>query len=358
MAADDTARIGIVGLGGMGRAHADAVEQLGHEVAAGADVVADARDSFGADYGTPTYEDFEEMYDAEELDGVAITTPNKFHAPAAVAAFERDVHVHSEKPLAHELEAAEEMVAAEADSDAHGMVGFQSRYRTGAKLFRAYDERDRFGDVRHVEVRRIRRRGIPGRGSWFTSRDLSGGGALIDIGVHSLDLVMHLLGFPEVVEVSGTTRSDFGAREDYVDPDGWGGHWDTDEDTFDVEDSASAFIRCANGTTISFEVAWAANRKPPEDHMNVWGTEAGATLSGGDLTVHGVSDAGLDHYVDEELGGSQDLSPAVQKEAEFVESALAGTRPSITFEQGLAIQRLMDAIYRSSETGEAVTPAE
>lgn len=354
MATETTLDIGVVGLGGMGRVHANAVDDLGHDVVAGADVVPETHDAFAEEYDARTYEDFAEMYDQEPLDGVIITTPNKFHEPAATGAFERDVSVLCEKPLAHELDAAESMAAAEADSEGVGMVGFQSRFEPATELFKAHDERGRFGDIRHVEAEMVRRRGIPGLGSWFTNEDLSGGGALIDIGVHSLDVVLHLLEFPTVTEVTATTRSDFGTRDDYVDPDGWGGHWDTSEGGFDVEDSASAFIRCAGGTTISFEVAWAANRNA-DDRITVWGTEAGAALTDDEgLRILETDDAGLDQYADTELRTSGSEDGQYRKVAHFLEAVAEGTTPRATFEEGLAVQRVMDAIYESSERGRAV----
>lgn len=355
MSKGNTTRIGIVGLGGMGRTHANNIEEAGHDVVAGADVVPEVRESFAEQFDVPTYEGHEEMYDEEDLDGIVITTPNKFHEPAAVSALERDINVLCEKPPAHNVEAAERMVEAERESNAFGMIGFQSRFGLSAKLFKEHDEKGRFGDIRHAEVRSIRRRGIPGMGSWFTNKELSGGGALIDIGVHSLDLILHLLDFPEISEVTATTRADFGTQDDYVDPDGWAGHWDTSKGGFDVEDSASAFIRCADGTTIAFEVAWAANRKPPEDNMVIWGTDAGATFTDDGIEVYETDDTGKDHYVDLELRGNQRESPQYLKDEAFVEAIVDDEPPTInTFEQGLTVQRVMDAIYRSSEEQRAV----
>lgn len=349
-----TRRIGVVGLGGMGRTHATSVVDAGHDVVAGADVQPAARERFTDAFDAATFEDFEAMYEEADVDGVIVTTPNAFHEPASVAAFERDIDVLCEKPLAASLDAAERMVEAEAASDARGMVGVQSRFRPSTRLFSAYRDEGRFGDVRHVEVRTIRQRGIPGVGSWFTNRELAGGGALIDIGVHVLDRSLHMLEFPELLEVSATTRADFGGRGDYADPDDWGVGRGADEETFDVEDSASGFVRCAGGTTLSFEVAWAANRPSPTNSLVVWGTEGGAVFGRDGLRFLDADVTGVDHYVETEISTGQNHSAQAQKVEAFLADDHDG--PAASFAEGLAVQRLMDAIYRSAEKGGSVTP--
>lgn len=179
---------------------------------------------------------------------------------------------------------------------------------------------------------------------------------MIDIGVHAIDFALHLAGYPDVAEVSAVTRDSFGTSDGYVDPDGWNENWDTSEGAFDVDDSASAFIRCADGTTVSLEVTWATNREP-DNSFRVRGTDAGAALSlgGSDLTVYGASREGVDHYVDEEIDGSLDPSGHEAEDQRFLEAVAAGEAPEVnTVEEGLTVQRVIDAIYRSDEAGGAV----
>jgi predicted dehydrogenase len=358
MSGDSTARIGIVGLGGMGKNHASGVEDAGHELVGGADVVEEVREEFEATFGVPTYESHETLLETGALDGIVVTTPNAFHADVAVAALERDVNVLVEKPLADTLANAERVAEAEADSEAFGIVGFNSRFSAGADLFTAYREDGIFGDLNHVEGRFVRRRGIPRVGSWFTNRELSGGGSLIDIGVHLIDFCLYLTDFPEVEEVSAVTRSEFGAREDYADPEGFAGHWeDADADTFDVDDSASFFVRTADGPTFSMEVAWACNRDPVREVV-VRGTDAGATMrmGGESMTVYSCDTRGTDHYVDREVTGERAVSSHAAEDALFADAAAAGEPPGTnTIEEGMTVQRVIDAVYRSSEAGEAIT---
>src|SRR5699024_3656069 len=166
------------------------------------------------------------------------------------------------KPLAHTLESAEAIADAARSSDGFVMTGFENRFANPVEVLKNLQHEGRLGTARHVEANYIRRRGIPGRGSWFTSRASSGGGSLIDIGVHAIDLALFFLDFPDVVEVSATTRSAFGSREDYAYLEMMGE--DLGPAEFNVDDSVTAFIRCATGQTVSLEAAWATNR--PTNH--------------------------------------------------------------------------------------------
>ena len=227
------------------------------------------------------------------------------------------------------------------------MVGFNNRFSSAVQVLRDRIERGDLGEITHVEANYVRRRGIPGRGTWFTSREISGGGALIDLGVHAIDLSLHLLEFPPIEEVTGVARSEFGSREEYAYLEMWGP--DDGPDSFDVEDSASAFVRCANGRTISLEVAWATNR-PANHEFVVHGTEAGATfdLLEGDLTIHSASDGGVDHFEDVSITTDSNDSHTAEQRAFF--DAIAGdAEVHENVEHALSVQRVLDGIYRSSE---------
>jgi predicted dehydrogenase len=339
--------VGIVGLGGMGTSHAEWIEQAGSDVIAGTDVVADARAAFADAFDVPTFEKPEAMYDEARPDAVVITTPNRFHEPAATAALKRDICVLCEKPLAHTLDAAERIAAAAEGSDGFGMVGFNNRFTPAAALFKDRQAKGEFGDVSHVEANYVRRRGIPAPGSWFTDASLSGGGSLIDIGVHVIDYAMYLLGFPEVTEVAASVRSQFGDRPDYADPDRWAANWEGQSGTFDVDDSVSAFITFADGSTLSLEVAWAANRTSDRS-LIVRGSEAGAEMEvGGDeLTIRGTGTDAFDHYSDTTLCGDMGETSHAAQDAAFVDAVATGEAPTTnTIEQGLAVQRVIEAIY-------------
>ena len=356
----DSIGIGIVGLGGMGTLHARSIRDLGADVVAGVDLVPEQRDRFADEFGARTYETHDELVVDDAVDAVIVTTPNRFHEPIAVAALEAGLDVLVEKPLAHTLDSAERIAEAAARSDGICMVGFHNRHAASMAMFDEQHARGRFGTLTHVEANYVRRRGVPGPGSWFTDPELAGGGALLDIGVHALDLALYALDFPEIVEVSGVTRTTFGTREEYADPDGFGDNWDAEAETYEVDDSVSAFIRTAEGQTISLEAAWATNREESMD-FKVRGTKAGAQFDIGDtdLRILEAGTAGVDHYANVDMRGDETLTGYAEQDEQFLAAVAAGTRPETnTIDEALTVQRVIDAIYRSSESGRSVALAD
>ncbi|ELY52302.1 Gfo/Idh/MocA family protein [Natronorubrum bangense] len=348
--------VGIVGLGGMGHLHARSITDLGATVVAGADLVEEQRQRFADEFGATTYETHEGLVADDDVDAVIVTTPNRFHEPITVDALEAGCDVLVEKPLAHSLESAERIVQTAASADGICMVGFHNRHAASMAMFDEHHARGRFGTLTHVEANYVRRRGVPGPGSWFTDPELAGGGALLDIGVHALDLALYALDFPEITEVSGTTRTTFGRDEGYADPDGFGDNWDAEAETYEVDDSVSAFIRTADGQTISLEAAWATNREESMD-FRIRGTEGGAQFDIGDtnLEILETGTAGCDHYADVTLTGDSSLTGYSEQDEQFLEAVATGDTPETnTVEEALTVQRVIDAIYRSGETGQAV----
>jgi len=344
-------RVGIVGLGGIGHHHADRLEAHGAKLVGGVDIDAEARQEFTEEWGVPTYDELGEVVD--DIDALFVTTPNKYHEQYATAGLDAGLDVLLEKPVAHTLDSAERIADAAADAEGFCMVGFNNRFAAPVEVATAYRNEGRFGDISHVEANYVRRRGIPGRGSWFTSKEVAGGGALIDIGVHAIDLALYFLGFPTITEVSATTRAQFGTREDY----GYLYMWGDDEgpEAFDVEDSASAFLRTNDGRTVSLEVAWASNR-PRTDEFVLRGTDGGAIYDrkSEDLTIYEADSAGSDHLTETAVD-TADRNTHLAEVGYFLDHVRAGATPERnTISEGLAVQRVIDAIYRSAETGRAV----
>ncbi|WP_121743001.1 Gfo/Idh/MocA family protein [Natronorubrum halophilum] len=346
-------RTGIVGLGNIGQYHAERLVDLGVSLVGGMDVAAEARSRFARRYDVDVYEDHHELYDT--VDAVIITTPNKYHEEYAVDAFERDLHVFLEKPLAHSIESARRIAGAAAESDGHSMVGFNNRFANTVQIVRNRIDRGDLGEVTHVEANYVRRRGIPGRGSWFTRRQIAGGGALIDLGVHAIDLALFFLDYPPVTEVNGVARGEFGSSEEYAYLEMWGE--DAGPAGFDVDDSASAFVRCDGDRTISLEVAWATNR-PANHEFIVRGTKSAACfdLLEGDLSFHSASNVGPDHLEDTAVETRQNDTHTDEQETFFDRIVRDGSDESV--QQALTVQRVIDALYRSSAEGHTITVGE
>lgn len=348
-------RIGIVGLGGIGTLHGETVEELGHRVAGGADPDESARLRFEDEFDAPAYESHRALLETETVDALVVTTPNAFHREPAIDALESNTHVLVEKPLADTLPNAREIASTAAQSDAFCMVGFHNRFSAPVRILTDHIENGSLGEIKHVEANYMRRRGIPGRGSWFTNRSIAGGGALTDLGVHVVDLALNFLGSPRDLTILGTTRTNFGNKGDsYPYLHMWGE--DDPSGSFDVDDSTSAFIRTDSGPTISLEVAWATNR-PPTHELYVRGTEGGASLDieEGTLTLYDTEDQPTDHHLNTTVEVGEDDAYRNQQE-HFLESVATDTPPTQnTVDEALLVQQVVDGIYRSNERGDAVS---
>ncbi len=343
--------VGIVGLGGIASLHAEHLHDHSAELVGGVDIDDHARREFAEEWSVPTHDDLDAIVD--DIDAVLVTTPNRYHEAYATAALDAGLDVLVEKPLAHSRDSAERIAEAAADAAGFCMVGFNYRFAAPVDVLTAYRDDGRFGEINHVEANYVRRRGIPGRGSWFTDEETAGGGALIDIGVHAIDLALSFLDFPEIAEVSATTRAEFGTRDDYSYMHMWGD--DEGADAFDVEDSASAFIRTADGATVSLEVAWATNR-PRTDEYVVRGTDAGAIYDrkSQELTLYETRTDGAEHFTETAIETPDRNSHAAELDY-FLDHVAGDTPPERnTVEEALAVQRVIDAIYRSAEEQQAV----
>jgi predicted dehydrogenase len=350
-------RLGFVGLGNIASVHCDRLTEagLGKTIAAGLDVDPEARSTFADEYDASVYDDREAFY--EQVDAVMVTTPNKFHETYAISALKQGLDVFIEKPLAHTRESAERIADVAEESDGFCMVGFHNRFRNPVQVIRQYQADGHIGPVTHIEADYIRRRGIPGWGSWFTHEGVAGGGSLIDIGVHAIDLSLYLLGFPDVTEVSGQVRTEFGSDPEYAAVE-WGEAPDADE--FSVDDSVTALIRCEDGSTIHIEIAWASNR-PESKQYYARGPDAGIGLDLADdsLTLYetetgDVEHGDVAHHRTTEIDTPDDDAHRSEQDR-FLTAVASGEPPGTnTVSEALTVQRVIDAIYRSSEQGHAI----
>ena len=295
-----------------------------------------------------TFTDYRKMLELDEIVAVDVCTPNYLHKQPVVDSLKVGKHVLCEKPLAINASEGAEMVAAARAAGRQLGVGLNVRFGAGAQAVKRFVDDGKLGDIYYARAHALRRRGIPGWGL-FTQKDKQGGGPLIDIGVHILDLTLWLMGHPEPVSVTGQTYTKFGTREGVL---GLMGQWDPK--TFTVEDFAAGFIRFGNGATLSLESSFVANIAENQFHTVLLGTEGGAQLY--------PSDDSRTRLFREESGTLTDTTPVFlprvgTHEAElraFVQ-ALADDMPvPVSGEQGLRVTRILDALYESAETGREV----
>jgi predicted dehydrogenase len=294
--ANATLKVGVIGLGWAGQQHLAAFSALdGVDVGALAGMETDVLHKLADTFAVPnTFATWQELLDLDGLDAVSIAVPTFLHAPIAVAALERGLHVLSEKPLARNGQEGAEMVATARNAGRVLDVVFNHRRRGDIKKLKEIIDSGELGRPYYAKASWLRRRGIPTLGSWFTNPELSGGGPLADIGVHVLDYALHLLGEPKVLSVSASAFAELG-------PQGRGGDVNymaaTSENKFEVEDFASAFIRLEGGVTLVLEAGWASYRDPADlMDFRVYGSDGGAELRA--AQSHSVADAGLHVFTD------------------------------------------------------------
>ncbi len=253
--------------------------------------------SVAKDTGIPqAFTDYREMLEKVQPDITVVATPNIFHKPMTLAALEAGSHVLCEKPLALTYADAKEMMDFAAEKGKILTVGTHYRYSAPMQAAKAHVDAGFFGEIYAARTVWQRRAGIPGYGSWFTNRDLAGGGSLLDIGVHALDRVLYLMGYPEAVSVTGASYDKLGKLG--VGLGGWG--LDISKPgagvRYDVDDLTWAFVRFANGVSLIFQVAWASHL-PEQFFAEVYGTKGGANVTNreGRRPVYGAERAAGAH---------------------------------------------------------------
>ena len=200
--------LGFIGAGNINRSHLKSAQQLGLNLAGIADVVPAAAEECKKLFNVAkSYSDYRQLLADNSIDAVVIGTPNKFHAEQAIAALKAGKHVFLEKPMAMNVDESDAILAALKKSRKTLQMGMANRFRSSVWALKHYIDAGKCGNIYSGQAFWYRRRGIPGFGGWFTTKSLSGGGALIDIGVHLLDLALYLMGFPKPVAVSGATNS-------------------------------------------------------------------------------------------------------------------------------------------------------
>lgn len=351
-----TLRAGVIGLGWAGQQHMEAYSTLpGVELVAIAGMEDEPRAALGEKYGiTRLYRDWKELVADGDLDVVSVAVPTFLHAPIAVGALEAGIHVLSEKPIARTAAEAQAMVDAAHASGRVLEVAFNHRRRGDIEALKAAIDEGRIGRPYHGRATWLRRAGIPALGSWFTNRDMAGGGPLIDIGVHVLDYALFLFGEPRVTAVSAVTHSELGSR-------GRGGAAGNKQDVgsaYEVEDLASLLLRLEGGGSLVLETSWAAYRPAGDEFgITIYGTEGGADLRvvdyapAGELTIFtGEGEATADITVEADPGRGH--TAVVETFLEHVADPANWAR----YDGSLALDRarIIDAAYESAARGAEV----
>lgn len=304
------------------------------------------------------YTSYEDLLANADVDLVSVAVPNYLHLPVALAAIKAGKHVLMEKPIARNSAEGKQMVDAAREAGVILAMAFNRRARTDMVVLKRHVEAGNLGKIYYAKAFWMRRSGIPGLGSWFTSKELAGGGPLIDLGVHVLDMALWLMGNPRVISVSASTFAALG-------PQGKG-QWGesrfvvTPDKPFEVEDLATAFIRLADGSTLTLETSWAGY----SGHTDEFGVYLMGDSGGAELHVKDYASTGTLRLFGEAGGAQADTTPRLQtKEVwdghaqiirNLVDGILNGTPVTPDGQEGLERAQLIDAIYESAKLGHEV----
>lgn len=336
-------RVGMIGAGGIAGTHIGYLQKIeGVEVVAVCDVREDAVKEKAEAFGIPhAFSSYKDLLKLEEVDAVSICTPNFFHKEPAIAALRAGKHVMVEKPMAMSAKEAKAMVEAAEQAKKTLVIGFQWRYNPSAQMLRRAIDDGLMGKIVYARAQALRRRGIP---SWgvFGQKELQGGGPLIDIGVHIMEVTHYLMGSPKPVAASANCYTYLGNKKP-VTLTPWG---DWDHKTYTVEDLAVGLIRFENGATMMVESSFAAHIENNIFNCTLMGEKGGGTFEP-PMVFTDMSGTMVD--ITPNYAGNTDAFQA--KMADWIETIRTGKKSQAPGEDGLVVQQMLDALYRSAEKG-------
>ena len=353
---DQPIRVGVIGAG-IGQAHLAGYAALpGVECIGLADLNEERARAVATTYGVPEiYPDYRDLLARHDLDAVSVCLPNALHAPVTIAALRHGKHVLVEKPMARTVAEAEAMIAAADAADRILMVSFNYRYRADVQWLKQYIESGALGRLYYAKAHWMRRSGIPRLGSWFVSKEQAGGGPLIDLGVHVLDLALYLMGEPSPAAVSANTYAEFGPRGLKG-----GGAWRPQPGEalpYEVEDLATAFIRLDGGATLLLEASWATHGAAGDDFgVTLFGSEGGA-----ELLIRNYAHENTVRVFTDIAGVPTDLTPHITKAEghsaviqRFIAAIRDGAPPVPSAADGLRRTAVLAACYQSAAEGHEI----
>lgn len=352
-------KVGIIGCGGIAFGkHLPSLKKLPQvEMVAFCDLELERAEKAKKEYGTEDaqiFTDYKELL-ALDLDVVHVLTPNNTHATISIAAMVSDKHVMCEKPMAINGKEAQAMLDIMEKTKKKLTIGYQNRFRSDAQFLYKQTQKGALGNIYMSKAKAIRRRAVPTWGV-FVDEEKQGGGPLIDIGTHALDLTLWMMDNYKPKTVVGNVYHELSPTKEAA--NAWG-PWDPEK--FKVEDSAFGYITMENGASIFLEASWALNtRFEGEAKTELYGSKMGADMHDG-LTLNGEEDGALfEKNINFEIGGVDFYDGAKEdigyKEAKaWIEAIENDTKPVVCPYQAKVVTEILDAIYLSSKTKQAIT---
>lgn len=346
-------KIGLIGAGTIADLHLESYSQCEHaNVTAICDINEERAKAKADRYGIPTARNnYRHLLDDDGIDAVIVCTHNALHFEVALAALEAGKHVFIEKPACTTAVEAIALHAASCEYGKQVQVGFVRRFDPRTIFLKELIDNGELGDIYYVKASAIRRMGNPG--GWFADKQKSGGGPLIDIGIHLIDLAMHLMGAPNVNTVRGVTYSRLGARN-HVEHLSRYQAADQSMTGQPVEDLAAANIRFDNGASMLLDASYSLHAKEDKTSFAIFADRGGATLEPDFTLVSERSNTILNSDPQMERSGL-DIRAAFSIQAKsFADACLNNRKPLHSIEDSMQLMKLVMALYRSAETGEEI----
>jgi predicted dehydrogenase len=360
-------KVGLIGIGGIAKMkHMPSLQKLDFvELVAFCDIVQERADEGAATYGTmdaKSFTDYRDLLAMPEVEVVHVLTWNNTHCQITVDALEAGKHVLCEKPIAATSAEAQKMVGAAKKSGKKFTIGYQNRFRPDVRyLKRACDAGD-LGEIYYAKALAIRRCAVPTWGV-FMDKEKQGGGPLIDIGTHAVDITLWMMNNYEVESVMGSVNYKLGSK---LNEANFFGPWDPT--TYDVEDSAFGFIKFKNGATMTVEASWILNTLLWGEASTVLcGTEGGADMFDGEKLMGGlrINSSKYSRHITTKpdfgiggvayFGGTGEDDPGYAEAKAWFDCILNDKEPVVKPEQALVVTKILEAIYQSAVTGKMIT---
>lgn len=297
---------------------------------------------------------YKELLGHDDIDIVSVCTHNDFHAPISIDFMRDGKDVLCEKPAARTVEEALEMQKVAHETGRLLSIGVVNRFCDTVNHIKDLIAAGELGEVYQVYVSFRSHRSIPGLGGDFTTKSKSGGGVLIDWGVHYIDLTLYCLGEPKPLTCSGEAHSKLGTEmENYVCKSMWASDsGDIKNGTFDVDDFVTGMVR-TTGATITFNGAWAQNIGENECFIDFIGTKAGVRMQyGGKFTMYSTMNGMLTEITPDYASTGFDYFAEVKS---FVNSVITREPNQAYIDKAVVTSQILDAVYRSSEARKEVT---
>ncbi len=350
-------KVAIIGCGGIANGkHMPSLHKLSHvKLVAFCDLIEERAVKAAKQYGVPdakVYTDYRELLKDRDIEVVHVCTPNRSHAEISIAALEAGKHVMCEKPMAKTAADARRMLDACRRTGKKLTIGYQGRQRPDSQYLKKVCEEGTLGEIYFAKAHAIRRRAVPTWGVFLNEFE-QGGGPLIDIGTHALDLTLWMMDNYKPKYAVGSTYHKLADHKNAA--NAWG-PWDPEK--FTVEDSAFGFVVMENGATVILESSWALNTlQVGESRTTLCGTEGGADMQDG-LRINGEKFGKL--YTtrpDLQTGGADFYEGHSESEADrearlWIESVIHDREPVVKPEQALVVTEILEAIYKSAKSGE------